>query len=160
MGIFADFRADNAFLPPSNFATPSKSNSQPVLLFDAATNESAYFGKEAPDGMSGALSAKITYRMASATTGTVVFNVYVQAVADGDAVNLNSGFSFDTANSGSDAVPGTAGYPASFTITLTNDDGAVAGDDLVIQVERNASSGSDTAAGDCQLVSVVLFDGG
>jgi len=149
---------ESAAMPSSNFAPLTKVNGRPVLAFDAATDESAVWTIIAPQGLSGALSVKLTYMMAAATTGSVVFTAEVEAVADGDAVDLDTTSSFDSANSGSDAVPGTAGYPAQFTISLTNADSIAAGDLVRIRITRDADNASDTATGDAYLRAAEVIE--
>ena len=97
--------------------------------------------------------------MASAVSGNVVWRAQIEAVSDGDALNLASATSFDTANSsGAIAVPGTAGYIKQCTITLTNADGIVAADYYRISIDRDAANASDTASGDAYLLAFELRD--
>jgi len=84
----------------------------------------------------------------------VVWGVQVEAITDGDSINLSTTSSFDTTNNGTSAVPGTAGYPKSLTISLTNKDSVAAGDWVRIKVARKAADGSDTATGNANLFSL------
>lgn len=129
------------------------------LAFDASTNESAqsvHFAMPAAYTGSGTLKADIFFIMASATSGNVVWNVSVNAVSSGDSEDLTAVSGYDTANTSTVAVPGTAGYLTRTTIDLTNKDGVVAGDYVRLLLTRNASSGSDTASGDAYVGLVVL----
>ena len=58
-----------AHYPATNFPALLLSNRRPVLAFDASTSETAYWTFVAPQGITGAWTAVISYAMASATTG-------------------------------------------------------------------------------------------
>lgn len=148
----------SAEFPSSNFPGLTTVNARPALAFDASTQETAYWTLVAPQGLSGALSCVITYMMASATSGTVEFEVAVEAVTDGDSTDLDATTSFDTVNaSGSVTVPGTAGYIDQASVTLTNADSIAAGDLIRISISRDADDGTnDTATGDLYLLTAEL----
>lgn len=101
----------------------------------------------------GALTANIGF-ITGATTGDVVFEVYVFAITSGDAVDLDSTTSYDAVNSATIAVPATAGYAQVSSITLTNKDSIAAGDIVRILVRRDSDHASDTAAADFYLATV------
>lgn len=148
-----------AEFPSANFPQITQINQRPVLAYDAATSEAAYWTDVAPQGLTGTLSLIISFAMASATSGNVVWRVQIEAVTDGDATDLDSTTSFDTANSsGAVAVPSTAGYLKQCTVTLTNADSLAAADYYRISVDRDAANASDTAAGDAYLIAVELRD--
>jgi hypothetical protein len=129
---------------------------RPYLAFDAAVQETCYWTFVAPAGLTTPLTAVIHFRMASATTGTVQFDVALEAITPGDALDLDAASSFATANSSSlQAVPATAGYLGTLTITLSNNDSIAAGDLVRLRLARNMA---DTAAGDCQVLAVELRD--
>ena len=99
-----------AEFPSSNFPQLLLSNRRPALAFDAATSETAYWTLIAPQGLTAPYSVTITYAMASATSGNVIFRAAVEAITDGDATDTDATTSFDTANSSATtAVPATAG---------------------------------------------------
>lgn len=149
----------NAEYPSSNFPQPTMLNRRPLLAYDAATDEEAYWTMPAPQGLTGTLSLVITYIMASATSGNVMLSARVEAVSDGDATDLDAGDSWDSANASSaTAVPATAGYIDQVTITLTNADSAAAGDYMRVAISRDANHASDTAIGDLYLVVAELRD--
>ena len=107
----------------------------------------------------GTLKAKLYYVMASTTSGTVEFEVAVEAVTDGDATDLDSASSFDTVNSGSVTVPGTAGHLDVITLTLTNKDSIAAGDSFRLAIQRDSNDGTnDTATGDARLLAVEIVE--
>lgn len=151
-----------AEFPASNFPQLMQVNRRPVLAFDAATDETAYWTIKAPAGVTTPIKAVVQYIMASATSGKVDFEGSIEAVTDGDAVDLDAGDSFDTANTiTAPTVPGTAGYIDEFTITLTNNDSPAAGDYVRFRLTRDADDGTnDTATGDCYVLSVEILDDG
>lgn len=153
--IFGPLAAE---FPASNFAPLTMVNRRPALAFDAAADESAYWTGVAPQGLSGTITVVVHYCMASAVTGSVYFQAQIEAITPGDAVDLDAGNSFDSANSGNGAVPGTAGYEQAISITMTNADSIAAGDLFRLALNRDADNASDTAAGDCYVLGVELRD--
>ena len=150
----ADFRA-------TNFPAPGvDGQNRPYLAFDATTDETCDFAGIAPQGLTGSLTAVITYRMTSATTGSVRWQAALEAVTAGDALDTDAASSFDTANSAGDTVPATAGYVKQVSITLTNADSIAAGDYFRLSVNRDAdgTSGTDDATGDAEVLAVELRD--
>ena len=148
-----------AHYPAANFPALLLSNRRPVLAFDAATSETAYWTFVAPQGITGAWTAVISYAMASATTGGVAFDVALEAISSGDALDTDATTSFDSVNTGTDsAVPGTAGYMEQISITLTNADGVAAADLVRVSVARDVADAADTATGDCYVFAVEIRD--
>ena len=145
---------ESAHFPSSNFAVLSEINRRPVLLFDASTDETAYWTVVAPQGLSGALSAKIHSVCTNATSGNASWDVAVEAVSDGDSTDLDAGTSFDTDNNNSGAVPGTNGYLNVISVTLTNADSIAAADYVRISVNRDVSA--DSVANDLGLLAVEI----
>lgn len=152
---------ESAHFPSTNFPELTQINQRPVLAFDAATDETAYWTDIAPQGITGTLTLIISYVMASATSGTVGLQAQIEAVTDNDATDLDAVTSFDTVNnSASTTVPATAGYIDQVSITLTNADSIAAGDYYRISVNRDAdgSAIADTATGDLYLLAIELRD--
>lgn len=160
MATIGRYTPEMAHYPATNFPQYLLVNRRPALAYDASTDETAYFTDVAPQGLTGALTLLVYYIMASAVTGNLYFQAAIEAVTPGDAVDLDAGTSFDTANSGNGAVPGTAGYLQSISITLTNADSIAAGDYFRISLNRDADNGSDTATGDAYVLAVELRDAG
>lgn len=159
MATRAVFTPLSAEYPASNYPARTLVNRRPVLAYDAATDETAYWTFVAPQGLTGTITVVISYIMASATSGSVYFQAALEAVTDGDATDLDAGTSFDTANSGNGAVPGTAGYLDQISITMTNADSMAAADYARLSVNRDADNAGDTATGDCYVLAVELRDG-
>jgi len=149
-----------AEFPSSNFPQLLLSNRRPVLAFDDTTSETCYWTSVAPQGLTGTLTAVISYMMATATSGGVAFDVQIEAVTSGDATELDATTSFDSVNGGSDAtVPGTAGYMEQISITLTNADSLAVADYFRISLARDVDDGNDTATGDCYVLALEMRDG-
>jgi len=132
-----------------------------ALAFDAATVEGCRWRTIVPQGWTGTITAVITYCMASATSGLVDFEMSVQSVSDGDALDIDAATSYDTVNTiTAPTVPATAGYIDQVTCTLTNNDSSAAGDWITFKLERDADDGTnDTATGDAYVLSVEIRDG-
>ena len=96
--------------------------------------------------------------MATAASGTIDFEVSVEAISDGDTVMMDAADSFDTPNTmTAKSVPATQGYIDEFTITLTNKDSIAAGDYVRIKLMRDADDATnDTAVGDAWILGVEL----
>lgn len=125
----------------------------PALLFDAAADEEAQFLLDVSQYGSGNITLKLRYSMASATTGSVVWNAQIMAYTPGDAADLVTE-TWATANTVTDTVPGTAGYMKEATITLSNLDSLAGGDYALLRILRDADNISDDATGDAELVQV------
>lgn len=161
MATRAIFTPLAAEFPASNFPALDVINRRPVLWFDATTDETCYWSSIAPQGLTGTVTVVVSYIMASATSGTVGLQVALEAVTDGDAVDLDATTSFDTVNnSASVTVPGTAGHIDQISITLTNADSMAAGDYFRLSINRDAdgSAIADTATGDLGILAVELRD--
>jgi hypothetical protein len=128
-----------------------------TLLCDDTANEGMIWSTTLTPYNSGTLSAAIFFSMTSATSGNVVNDVYVACISPSDSQDIDTK-AFAAANSATTAVPGTAGYLATATITLTNNDSCAAGDLLAIKVRRNGASGSDTATGDQEIRKVRIYE--
>ncbi len=160
MATRAILTPEAAHYPAANFPALLLSNRRPVLAFDASTSETAYWTFVAPQGITGTLTAVISYAMASATTGGVAFDVALEAISSGDALDTDATTSFDTVNGGNvSAVPGTAGYMEQISITLTNADSIAAADLVRVSVARDVADAADTATGDCYVFAIELRDG-
>lgn len=135
-------------------------NGRLMLVFpDDTTNEYAAVTRAVamPQAYAaGTLTAKIHY-ITGATSNNVVWEAYVEAVSDGDSTDIDSTTSFDSVNTGTFAVPTTAGYLDVASITLTNKDSVAAGDMVRFLVRRNTASGSaDDAAASAYLIALEI----
>ena len=159
----ASLTPESANFPSTNFPQLSQQDStrrRMVLGFDASTDESCWWTFVAPQGITTPLTAIITYFMASATTGSVRFEAFVEAVSDGDSIDLDATDSYDSTNNAGATVPGTQGNPDQISITLTNNDSIAAADMVRIKLVRDAdgTTGTDDATGDCYVLLVEIRD--
>jgi len=152
--------------PASTTAGPTYVNhgttpySRVGLAFDDSADESAATGMFVMPNEytgSGTLKADICYYTASATSGDVAFLVLIEAITDGDSVDLEAAQSVDgTASAGTKTVPGTAGHPDILTFTLTAKDSVAAGDITRLFIVRDVSE--DGVSGDVYVASVSLYE--
>lgn len=157
--VFPDGSASNA-APAMQRAKSSAGAPTPYFLqlaFDASTDEMCMWAFRMPVNYASAPVLKIQYKMASATSGAVRFEGRIAAVSDGDAQDIDAN-GFDSTNSAGVTVPGTAGYLDEISITLTNADSVAAGDFVIVWLNRdaNGTTGTDDAAGDCEVIAVAL----
>lgn len=152
----------DAFIPDStNHPDRGIVQNRPYLAFDADTQQTCYSQAfRLPDAYAGGtVTCGIAYCMASATANTVEFEVAVEAITEADATDMDAASSFDTANSYTETVPGTAGYLSVLTGTLTNKDSMAAGDYVRISLARDADDGTnDTATGDARVFWVSFYE--
>lgn len=155
---FATLLPFAAEFPSTNYPVPLLINGRPVVAYDAAVDEEAFWTFICPQGFTGTIELLVKYIMASAISGTIDFEGRVEAVTPGDALDLDSAVGFDTPNTmTADTVPGTAGYMGEFTITLTNQDSISPGDYVRLGLKRDADDTSnDTATGDCYVLAAEL----
>lgn len=153
--ILPDGSASNA-APAIQRVKSSAAAPTPYFLqaaFDASTDEMLFWSLRMPDDYASSPVLKAQYKMASATSGTVILAAYVMAVTDGDATDVDAN-DFASVNASSAAtVPGTAGHLDEISITLTNADSVAAGDFVIVRLGRDTT---DTASGDCEVVAVTL----
>lgn len=105
----------------------------------------------------GDTTVKVFYKMAAATSGNIEFGVQMKCVSPGDSSDLDAK-AYDTQDdSGDDAVPGTAGYPAEHTWTLdsANTDAGAAGDFCMVELQRVEPSTSE-ATGEAEVLHFAL----
>ena len=147
---------ESAHFPATAFPALSSVNVRPVLAYDAATQETCYWTVVAPQGLAGALSAIIHLFGNAASTNPTYWEVAVEAITPGDAMDLDSATSFDTVNTGNVAMDATQGEQVALTIALTNADSMAAGDYVRISLARDADNGSDTFAADAYVTLVEI----
>lgn len=125
------------------------------LWFDAATEEWVSWSFRMPADYASAPVLKVPYKMAAATTGDVVWAGSLAAVTAGDSTDVDAKV-FATANTATVTVPGTAGFLAEASITMTNADSVAAGDFVVVRLARQGAAGGDTATGDAECIGCAL----
>lgn len=128
-----------------------------ALAFSNSVSEKSRSISFEMPAFTGTLTAKVKFAIA-ATSGNVRFRIQIEARTPLDSGNTNTTTSYDTANSSaSTAVPATTYVEAELSITLTNNNGVVAGDRVTFTIDRDVSVGSN-AAGDCFVYLVSLSD--
>jgi len=146
--------------PASNYATLDTRNSHPVLDFDAtAATESAIWTGVLPNNYSGGgITIYLHWAASTATSGNVIWQSSFEYISDGS--NDIDSDSFATAVTWSAAATsGTSGIVTVSSQAHTNGaqiDSIVAGGSFRLKIERLGSDGSDTMAGDAELVAVEL----
>jgi len=155
-----------AFGPASSTAGPTYVNhgatpfSRIGLAFDDTADETASTGMFVMPSEytgSGTLKADICYYTADATSGDFAMLVAVEAITDGDSLDMEAANSIDlTATASTKTVPGTAGHPDIMTYTLTAKDSVAAGDITRLIIMRDVSE--DGVSGDVYVASVSLYE--
>jgi len=150
------FRPANNEPPSTNYAVFGVRNGHPYLAFDTTTQWAAIFtGQLPPHYAGGGLTVSVHVMMASATTGTVGFDVAFERI-DVSSLDLD-GDSFATAKTiTATTVPGTSGQILSLSVAFSNSeiDGLLAGELFRLRVRRDVAN--DNAAGDAQVIAVTV----
>jgi hypothetical protein len=141
--------------------TSSGSNPKPrwhEALFDDTTDEMLYWAFFMPDNYDSSPDLKVAFKMASATSGSVVWQAALMAVTPGDAADMDADSFAGFNGSGQIAVPGTAGHTKEVSISLSTNDSVAAGDFVILVLRRDADSTSatDDATGDAELLGCKL----
>lgn len=135
---------------------------RPVLTFDDTDEEAATSPEYPVDGWAGGtLKAEIAIASDSDSTNGCVFDVAVECVTVGDAVDLETLEGFDTVNSSGDidlSGAAAAGELITATITLSNDDSITDGDTIRVGIRRDTDNGNDDASGDMYLYWIRLYE--
>jgi hypothetical protein len=154
------FTAQQAFLPAASYATQDTRNTHPVLDFDAAADECAYFGGLlASTYAGGGLNVTLAWLATSATTGATGWLVAIEAHPD-DALDLDSD-SFGADNSASATTASATGEVQYTDITFTDGadmDSLAAGESYRLRVCRDGDGSvvTDDMTGDAELYRVVV----
>lgn len=145
--------------PSANAATIDLRNQHAVLDFDAAADESAVFGGIMPRNYAGGgVTITLVWMASTATTGNVIWNTAFERHQD-DAFDLDAdGFAAVQASAAS-AAPSASGETSYDMITHTDGaqmDSVAVGESFRLKVTRDADNGSDTMAGDAELLRVEI----
>ena len=142
--------------PTAGYATLDFRNNVPVLDFDPAATETAIFTGTLPRHYAGGgITGTLTWMASTATSGNVIWETaFERGNTDLDAD------SFATAVTGAAAATNaTSGIVTNTAIAHTNGaqiDSLAIGEMFRLRVQRIGGSGSDTMAGDAELVVVEL----
>lgn len=155
--VFTPYSAE---FPSASFPQLQNVGNRPVLSYDDTSTETARWSGISPCTLVAPLAASVFFFMASASSGSAVFQGAIEAVTPGDSINLSSTCSFDTATSGlSVAITASTMFRAVISFTSACDSMA-AYDYFRVAINRMPASASDTAVGDAHVVGVVMADGG
>lgn len=127
------------------------------LKYDASSIESAYWRFKAINYGSGNLTAELLWYAANATTGTVRWRISIAAITpESDSQDVETK-SLATSQAVDDAHLGTTSKRLHrATVTISNLDSLANGDEVWIQISREANHANDTMANDAALVSAEL----
>jgi len=143
--------------PSSDYATLDLRNNHPVLDFDDALVERAVFTSILPRAYSGGgLTVSIFFTMSSAVTGDVYWQIMFERI--GEVLDIDSD-SFAGAQDEIKTVSDTSGMAVKGEAAFTDGaqmDSMAAGEVFRLKILRAASSGSDTATGDAELLAVEI----
>jgi hypothetical protein len=124
-----------------------------VADFDAAADEGYLLAYDLPSTWASAESTEIMWVwLSGTTTNDVIWGARTSCRADAEVLNAT----WNTANTATDTAKGTANQrneTAWTTLTMT---GCAAGEQLFIEVFRDADAGGDTHAADARLLKVKL----
>ncbi len=151
---------DAQLVAGDTFASFAIHSGRVVLAFDDTAEEAA-ISPEIPMPQhysGGGLKAICHFYMASDTTNDIALDVFVEAkTPNTDTLDLESTADWAGANAGTKSLSGTtAGDPLSLDITLSNNDGAAAGDLVRFGVRRDTDSVNDDATGDLYLAAIEI----
>ena len=141
--------------PPALVLNAGTNQVDQTLDFDDTTSETAYWEVIVPTGIAFTTATmKLSYRVAAATSGAVVFNVHPITRGDNelwdvDAAGQGAAFAAST-------VPGVAVTVRQITVGL-NITGWAAGEVLRIKLFRVPADGGDTLIGDCKFMGAEIY---
>jgi len=152
-----DLRPHQVKFPDANMMVTDGSEEYWALISDADTEDTAYFQTVIDDDYgAGQLYADVFYTMLSATSGSIVMCMDIDAITPGDSNDFGDTPSWGGRNSVTDVVPTTAGHLAMTTITLTNTDSLAAGDLAMFALIHDSDDASDTATADLEIRHVTI----
>lgn len=126
-----------------------------VLKVDDAVDENNVYQLQMPSDYTGggaACTLKFSYKTET-DTGDIEPEVFIMAVSAGEDWDVAS---FDTVNTATETVPGTAGRKSLMSVTLSNMDGAEPGDTIIAVFSRNIDGANDTAADEMDVGDMIL----
>jgi hypothetical protein len=150
------FNVTDNVAPASNFASFDTRNNHLALAFTDAADLDAVFPGWLARGYSGnGITLTIVWAGATATSGNVVWEACWERI-DASGLDIDAD-SFASCKSATAAASATSGATTYTTIAFTNGaeiDSLVAGEAYRLKVRRIGSNGSDTMAGNAELLRV------
>jgi len=135
-------RANGTNIPVSGYA------------FDASAVESLFFRFRASDYTSGNITVDLDWYPDTATSAAVVWGCQIAAITPGDAQDVETD-ALATQTTANGTATGTQQLVRT-TVTVSNLDSIAANDQVVLCVQRVATSGSDLMSGDAILTYVTV----
>ncbi len=127
----------------------------PGLAYDAAADEAAFFQLVTTDYGSGNPVLRIFWYADTATTNDVVWGAQIAALTPGDSQDIEAD-GLATAQTVTDAAPGTAGFMVRADLTITNLDSLAVDDWVTLRLYRDADNAADDMAGDAIVVGLTF----
>lgn len=124
----------------------------PYLAYDSITDEYRIYSFNIPENYASALVVKVSYSMASATTGNVALRVKARSISDNSVIKDASFGSQET--SADNAVPGTAGIKKTITLTLVTSFSA--GQSIAVEIGRENTTSGTNATGDMHIWDISI----
>ncbi|TGT76703.1 MULTISPECIES: DUF2793 domain-containing protein [unclassified Mesorhizobium] len=154
---FLTFLPDDQEYAGSNYAAIGVRNGHPTLEFDTTTQQTAIFTGVLPASYAGGgLTADCTWAAASATSGTIGWDVAIERIDAGTLdIDADSFASAQTITAAT--VPGTSGVTSKTSCSFTSGaqmDSLAAGEPFRVRLRRDVAN--DTAAGNAQMISLVI----
>lgn len=148
------FPIEGGYPHPASPAGLDTSASHFKRVFDDSTQERHRWQFNVPGNFTASPKCYPEFAMASASSGSIFVGVRVISVGSGIDLDATS---FDTDNTSTAfGVPASAGYRSRPEIELTSNCSMAACDNALIEFFRDGTSGSDDAAGDLELLSLVF----
>jgi hypothetical protein len=143
--------------PTADFATLGLRNNHPCLEFDATTQEAAIFSSVLPRHYAGGgITIYAHYAAASATSGTMGWDVAFERIGNGSQDVDSDGFA-GAQTITAVTVPATSGLVDIVNVAVSdgaNIDSIAVGELFRLRIRRDVAN--DTAAGDAQLFAIEL----
>ena len=126
-----------------------------VLDFDAGTDEFAQFSVAFPKSWNeGTITYQVYWTPNNTSTGNCVFRLQGVSCGDSDTIDVTYGTAVSITDAGIGTVEDQQVSPVSSAVTIKN----AAADKLTyLQLERDASVGTDTFTGDARVLGVKIF---
>lgn len=142
--------------PASNYAQIDLRNGHPVLAFDTATQETAIFTAVLPRHYAGGGITVSVHWCATATSGTVGWDVAFERIGAAQQDIDSDGFATAQTVTAT-TVNGTSGNVSITSVSISdgaNIDSIAVGEAFRLRIRRDVAS--DNASGDAQLVAIEL----
>lgn len=153
-----EFEAQDGDVRSTAFPALVKANGTNIPVsgyaFDASAVESLFFRFRGSDYTSGNIAVDLDWYPDTATSNVVVWGCQIAAITPGDAQDIETD-ALATQNTANGTATGAQRLVRT-TVTITNLDSIATDDQVVLCVQRVATSGSDNLTGDAILTYVLI----